>query len=162
MKSTKTVKFIVLRKFLLYGINTLYIYKLYAHTCIYYTSTYIHTHARAHTHTHTYTHTYTQIHTHIHTHTSIYMHVHTHIAVHVYITFRLLMEGGMVRVYRILRVMPQPTINIAKICFVTNYGKVRIYNFLDNNVLYHFLGVFMGHRKTSIKDAHISSKQLLR
>ena len=62
-------------------------------------------------------------------HTSIYIHVHTCIAVHVYITFRLLMEGGMVRVYRILKVMPQPTINIAKICFVTNYGKLRNYNF---------------------------------
>ena len=56
----------------------------------------------------------------IHTHTSIYVHAHTFIAVHVYITFRLLMEGGMVRVYRILRVMPQSAINIAKICFVTN------------------------------------------
>ena len=37
----------------------------------------------------------------------------------------------MVRVYRILRVMPQPAINIAKICFVTNYGKLRNYNFLN-------------------------------
>ena len=88
----------------------IYIYKLYAHTCIYYTYTYIYTHT--------------------HAHTSIYVHVHTRIAVHVYITFRLLMEGGMVRVYRILRVMPQPAINIAKICFVTNYGKSRNYNFV--------------------------------
>ena len=69
------------------------------------------------------------IYTHTHAHFHIYIHVHTHIAVHVYIAFRLLMEGGMVRVYRILRVMPQPAINIAKICFVTNYGKLRNYNF---------------------------------
>ena len=134
--------------------HILYLY-IYTYTCR-------RAHTHTHTHTHIYTHTHKYTHTYTHTHTSIYMHVHTHIAVHVYITFRLLMEGGMVRVYRILRVMPQPTINIAKICFVTNYGKVRIYNFLDNNVLYHFLGVFMGHRKTSIKDAHISPKQLLR
>ena len=59
---------------------------------------------------------YLYIYTHTHAHTSIYVHVHTRIAVH--ITFRLLMEGRMVRLYRILRVMPQPTINIAKICFV--------------------------------------------
>ena len=43
--------------------------------------------------------------------------------VHVYIIFRLLMEGGLVRVYRILSVMPHPTINKANISFVTNYGK---------------------------------------
>ena len=84
------------------------------------------------------------IYTHTHAHTSIYVHVHTRIAVHVYITFRLLMEGGMVRVYRILRVMPQPAINIAKICFVTNYGKSRNYNFLNNNILYHLLGGIYG------------------
>ena len=58
------------------------------------------------------------IYTHMHAHTSIYVHVHTRIAVHVYITFHLLMEGGMVTVYRILRVMPQPAINIAKICLL--------------------------------------------
>ena len=69
------------------------------------------------------------IYTHACTHFHIYIHVHTRIAMHVYITFRLLMEGGMVRVYRILRVMPQPAINIAKICFVTNSGKLRNYNF---------------------------------
>ena len=62
----------------------------------------------------------------------------------VYITFRLLMEGGMVRLYRILRVMPQPAINIAKICFVTNYGKSRNYNYLNNNILYHLLGGIYG------------------
>ena len=71
---------------------------------------------------------YLYVYTHTHAHTSIYIHVHTRIAVYVYITFHLLMEGGMVRVYRILRVMPQPAINIAKICFVTNYGKLRNYN----------------------------------
>ena len=69
------------------------------------------------------------IYIHTHAHTSIYIHVHTHITVHVYIIFHLLMEGGMVRVYRILRVMPQPALNLAKICFVTNYGKVRNLNF---------------------------------
>ena len=84
------------------------------------------------------------IYAHTHAHTSIYVHVHTRIAVHVYITFRLLMEGGMVRVYRILRVMTQPAINIAKICFVTNYGKSRNYNFLNNNILYHLLGGIYG------------------
>ena len=84
------------------------------------------------------------IYAHTHAHTSIYVHVHTRIAVHVYITFHLLMEGGMVRVYRILRVMPQPAINIAKICFVTNYGKSRNYNFLNNNILYHLLGGIYG------------------
>ena len=66
---------------------------------------------------------------HTHAHTSIYIHVHTCIAVHVYIIFHLLMEGGMLRVYRILRLMPQPALNIAKLCFVTNYGKVRNFNF---------------------------------
>ena len=112
----------------------MYIYKLYAHTCIailylciYYTYAYIHTHAR--------------------THTSISVHAHTCLAVHAYITFRLLMEGGMVRMYRILKVMPQPAINIAKICFVTNYGKVRNYNFLNNNILYHLLGGIYGPQK---------------
>ena len=84
------------------------------------------------------------IYTHTHAHTSIYVHVDTRIVVHVYITFRLLMEGGMVRVYRILRVMPQPAINIAKICFVTNYGKSGKYNFLNNNILYHLLGGIYG------------------
>ena len=90
------------------------------------------------------------IYTHTHAHTSIYIyiyiyiHLHTRIAVHVYIAFRLLMEGGMVRVYRILRVMPQPAINIAKICFVTNYGQLRNYNFLNNNILYHLLGGIYG------------------
>ena len=106
------------------------------------------------------------IYTHTHAHTSIYVHVHTRIAVHVYITFRLLMEGGMVRVYRILRVMPQPAINIAKICFVTNC-KSRNCNFLNNNILYHLLGgiyicIYMGHRKTSIRMLVFPSKQLLR
>ena len=84
------------------------------------------------------------IHTHMHVYTSIYIQVHTRIAVHVYITFRLLMEGGMVRVYRILRVTPQPAINLAKICFVTNYGKLRNYNFLNNNILHHLLGSIYG------------------
>ena len=87
------------------------------------------------------------IYTHMHAPTSIYIHVHTCIAVHVYITFHLLMEGGMVRVYRILRVIPQPAINIAKICFVTNYGKLRNYNFLNNNVLYNLLGGIYGPQK---------------
>ena len=64
----------------------------------------------------------------IYTHACPYFHIYTRIAVYVYITFRLLMKGGMVRVYRILRVMPQPAINIAKICFATNYGKLRNYN----------------------------------
>ena len=99
---------------------------------------------------------YIYIHTHTHAHTSIYVHVHTRIAVHVYITFRLLMEGGMVRVYRILRVMPQPAINIAKICFVTNYGKSRNYNFLNNNILYHLLGGIYGPQKDEHQDARIS------
>ena len=115
----------------------IYIYKLYAHTYIYYTYTY----------------------THMHTLTSIYVHVHTRIAMHVYITFRLLMEGGVARVYRILRVMPQPTINIAKICFLTNYrvyGKLRNYNFLNNNILYHLLGGIYGPQKDEHQDTHIS------
>ena len=120
------------------------------------------------THTHTYIYIYIyknympihayiipiHIYTHTHAHTSIYVHVHTRIAVHVYITFRLLMEGGMVRVYRILRVMPQPAINIAKICFVTNYGKSRNCNFLNNNILYHLLGGIYGpltcHNKSQL------------
>ena len=76
-----------------------------------------------------------------------YIHVHTRIAVHLYITFRLLREGGMVRVHRILRVMPQSAINKAKICFVTNYGKLRNYNFLNNNILYHLLGGISGSQK---------------
>ena len=59
-----------------------------------------------------------------HAHTPIYVHAHIFIVVHVYINFRLFMEGGMVRVYRILRVMPQTAINRAKICFITNYDKV--------------------------------------
>ena len=96
------------------------------------------------------------IYTHTHAHTSLYVHVHTCIAMHVYITFRLLMEGGMVRVYRILRVMPQPAIKIAKICFVTNYGKSRNYNFLNNNILYHLLGGIYGPQKDEHQDAHIS------
>ena len=37
------------------------------------------------------------IYIHTHAHTSIYVHTYTRIAVHVYITFRLLMEDGMVR-----------------------------------------------------------------
>ena len=96
------------------------------------------------------------IYTHTHAHTSIYIHVHTRIAVHVYITFCLLMEGGMVRVYRILRVMPQPPINIPKICFVTNYGKLRNCNFLNNNILYHLLGGIYGPQKDEHQDARIS------
>ena len=72
---------------------------------------------------------YLYIYTYTRTHTLPYIYVHTRIAVHVYIIFHLLMEGGMIRVYRILRVMPQPALNIAKICFVTNYGKVRNFNF---------------------------------
>ena len=72
---------------------------------------------------------YLYIYTYTRTHTLPYIYVHTSIAVHVYIIFHLLMEGGMIRVYRILRVMPQPALNIAKICFVTNYGKVRNFNF---------------------------------
>ena len=99
--------------------------------------TYINIYIYMHTHTYIYInympiHVYIipiHIYTHTHARTSIYIDVHTHIAVHVYITFRLLMEDGIVRVYRILRVMPQPAINIAKICFVTNYGKLRNYNF---------------------------------
>ena len=63
-----------------------------------------------------------------------HMHAHFHICTCAYITFCLLMEGGMVRVYRILRVMPQPAINIAKICFVTNYDKLRNYNSLNNYI----------------------------
>ena len=93
------------------------------------------------------------IYTHMHAHTSIYIHVHTRIAVHVYITFHLLMEGGIVRVYWILRVMPQPAIYIAKICFVTNCI-VRNYSFLNNNILYHLLGGIYGplicHSKSQI------------
>ena len=34
--------------------------------------------------------------------------------------------------------------NIAKICFVTNYGKLRNYSFLNNNILYHLLGGIYG------------------
>ena len=96
------------------------------------------------------------IYTHTHAHTSIYIHAHTRTAMHVYITFRLLMEGGMVRVYRILRVMLQPAINIAKICFVTNSGKLRNYNFLNNNILYHLLGGIYGPQKDEHQDARIS------
>ena len=98
----------------------------------------------------------------IYTHTRMptlpHIYVHTRIAVHVYIAFRLLMEGGMVRVYRILRVVPQPAINIAKICFVTNYGKLRNYNFLNNNILYHLLGGIYGPQKDEHQDARISPK----
>ena len=69
-----------------------------------------------------------QLHIYIHMHTrmhaSIYVDMHTRIAVQVYMIFCLLMEGGMVRVYRIVRVMLHPNINIANICFVTNYGKL--------------------------------------
>ena len=53
---------------------------------------------------------YLYIYTHTHAHTSIYIyiyiHVHTRIAMYVYITFRLLMEGGMVRVYRTTNFSP--------------------------------------------------------
>ena len=80
----------------------------------------------------------------MHTLPYIYTCAYTHSCVYVYIAFRLLMEGGMVRVYRILRVMPQPAINIAKICFVTNYDKLGNYNFLNNNILYHLLGGIYG------------------
>ena len=66
--------------------------------------------------------------------------IRIHAAVHVYITFRLLMEGGMVRMYRIPEVMPQPAINIAKICFATSNGEVKNYNISNNNILYHLLG----------------------
>ena len=100
--------------------------------------------------------TYTYTHTCMHTLPYIYIHVHTRIAVHVYIAFHLLMEGGMVRVYRILRVMPQPAINIAKICFVTNYDKLGNYNFLNNNILYHLLGGIYGPQKDEHQDARIS------
>ena len=97
---------------------------------------------------------YLYIYTHTHAHTFMYVHVHTRIAVH--ITFRLLMEGGLLRVYRILRVMPQPAINIDKICFVTNYGKLRNYNFLNNNIFYHLLGGIYGPQKDEHQDARIS------
>ena len=130
--------------------------------------TYIYTHTHTHTYIYIYTHIYINympihayiipihIYAHKHAHTSIYVHLHTCIAVHVYITFHLLMEGGMVRVYRILRVMPQPAINITKICFVTNYGKSRNYNFLNNNILYHLLGGIYGPQKDEHQDARIS------
>ena len=52
--------------------------------------------------------------------------------------------------------MPQPAINIAKICFVTNYGKSRNYNFLNNNILYHLLGGIYGPQKDEHQDARIS------
>ena len=54
--------------------------------------------------------------------------------------------------------MPQPVINIAKICFVANYGKVRKLRFFKKQcfVATTCLGGFMGHRKTSIKDSRIS------
>ena len=71
-----------------------------------------------------YIYTYTNMH--MHTHINLYVHTYTHIAVHVYMNSHLLMEVGMVRVYRILRAMPQPTINIPNISFITNYGKVKI------------------------------------
>ena len=88
-----------------------------------------------------------RIYIHTHIHTSIYVHAHTPIAVHVYITFHLFMEGGMVRVYRILRIMSQSAVNIAKFCFVTNYCKVRNYNFWNSNILCHLLGGIYGARK---------------
>ena len=66
------------------------------------------------------------VNTHMHTHIQIYVHTHTCIAVHTYMNSCLLMDVGIVRVYRILRVMPQPAINIPNISFVT---KVRNYNF---------------------------------
>ena len=74
------------------------------------------------------------INTHAYIHPYMYIHpcMHTHIAVHVYITFCLLMEGGMVMVHRILRVMPQPIINIPKICFVTNYKKLLLLSPIGN------------------------------
>ena len=108
-----------------------------------------------HAHTYTYIHIY-YTYTYIHTRTHLYVHTHTRIAVHVYMNFYLLMEGGMVGVFRILRVMPQPAIHIANISFVTNYGKVRDHIFLNNNILYQLLGGFMGHRKMSIRDTCIS------
>ena len=83
------------------------------YVCVYYAHTYMRTHACSCTHAHTY----------------LYVRTHTCIAVYAYMNFCLLMEVGMIRVYRILRVMPQPTINIPNISFVTNYGKVRNYIF---------------------------------
>ena len=68
--------------------------------------------------------------------------------------FRLLMEGGMVRVYRILSVIPQTAIKIAN-SFVTNYGKEETI-FLIKNILYQLFGGFIDHRKMSIKDTRIS------
>ena len=96
------------------------------------------------------------VHTHAHLHRYLYVHTYTRIAVHAYMNFHLLMKVGMVRVYRILRVMPQSAINIPNICFVNNYGKIKKLYILNNYILYQLLGGFMGHRKTSIKDTHIS------
>ena len=63
----------------------------------------------------------------------------------------------MVRVYRILRVMPQPAINIAKIfLLLRNYDKLGNYNFLTNNILYHLLGGIYGPQKDEHQDARIS------
>ena len=79
------------------------------HAYIMYIHISVHTHTCAHTPAHTY----------------LYVLTHTRIAVHVYMNFQV----GMVRVYRILRAMPQPAINIPNISFAANYGKVRNHTF---------------------------------